>query len=220
MDSNMKTTSPTKLATALLLSAFPAYANSQTSNCGTPLPSSPGNGFIAGQPISEEARLYWAKDALLYGFDWFQTLKAYFPMVLPQSGALAPNTQVVDMAYATQGVMRFDNVVIPDAPVSPNGIYQVTFRYAYQAGLFPGITDRPMSVSIDGGTPTTIHFPITGSFSKFCHSWINVPMLPGRHEIRLNAISDHGVARIDDMVVSVGHGLPPPTTAQLCNSNP
>ena len=103
-----------RLVTALLLLiASPAGAGD--SNCGTPLPASPGSGFVAGSSINPTVQVYWAKDAFLYGFDWFTTLNQYFPQVLTQAGALAPGAQVVDMAYATQGVMRFDNVVVKSA---------------------------------------------------------------------------------------------------------
>jgi hypothetical protein len=123
-----------RLVTALLLLiASPAAAGD--SNCGMPLPASPGSGFVAGalvNPTNPTVQVYWAKDAFLYGFDWFTTAKQYFPQVLTQPGALAPGAQVVDMAYATEGVMRFDNVVVS------GGKYQISFRYAFALGFFPG----------------------------------------------------------------------------------
>jgi hypothetical protein len=153
--------------------------------------AAPGFGrqrFVAGASISPAGQVYWAKDAFLYGFDWFTTFNQYFPQILGQTGALAPGAQVVDMAYATNGVMRFDNVVVSSA-----GTYQISFRYAFEFGLFPGITDRPEGLMVDGNIVNSdMHFPITNSFGRFCHSWVNVPLAAGRHEILLYNISNHG----------------------------
>src|SRR5581483_1100346 len=52
----------------------------------TPLPQSPGNGQVAGMPITGGS-LYHCKDALLSGFDWFVRLNGWFPQVLASSGA-------------------------------------------------------------------------------------------------------------------------------------
>ena len=179
----------------------------------------PGSGFVAGALVNRTnptTKVYWAKDAFLYGFDWFTTAKQYFPQVLTQAGALAPGAQVVDMAYATEGVMRFDNVVVKSA-----GTYQISFRYAFAGGFFPGVTDRAEGLMIDGQVVNAnMHFWITGDFGRFCHSWVNVQLKAGRNEILLYNISDHGVARVDDMTVSPSTGLPPPTTASKCNSLP
>ena len=44
--------------------------------------------------------IFYGKDALLGGFDWFQTLTGWFPQVLGSSGSNSPGNEVVDMAYA------------------------------------------------------------------------------------------------------------------------
>ncbi len=44
----------------------------------TPYPQSPGNGQVAGVPVHGGA-VYYCKDALLNGFDWFVTLNGWFP---------------------------------------------------------------------------------------------------------------------------------------------
>lgn len=205
------------LAALSALIASPAGAGD--SNCGTPLPASVGSGFVAGTPVSSTTKVYWARDAFLYGFDWFTTYNQYFPQLLTQAGALAPGAQVVDMAYASGGVMRFDNVVVPS-----DLTYQISFRYAFTYGLFPGVTDRPEGLMVDGQAVAIMDFWITdpthGTFGVFCHSWVNVHLSAGRHEILLYNISDHGVARIDDMTVSPSTGLAPPKTASQCNQLP
>src|ERR1039458_893535 len=71
----------------------------------TPPPIGTG-GNVAGVP-SGNGEVYYCKDALLGGFDWFQTLTGWFPQVLGSSAALAPGGRVVDMAYAATGTMTF-----------------------------------------------------------------------------------------------------------------
>jgi hypothetical protein len=164
---------------------------------GTPPPKSPGNGEVAGIPAPGGGQLYYCKDALLGGFDWFDRLHAWFPEVLHSSGANTPSHQVVDMAYAVKGTMTFKNVVVPKT-----GTYTVTFRYAFASGLFPGVKDRPMGLSANGTVVTKLmHFPITGSFENYQNSSIQVPLKAGKNTIVVFNVSDHGVARVDTMTV-------------------
>jgi hypothetical protein len=77
------------------------------------------------------------------------------------------------MAYSTIGTMTWYNVVVPVA-----GTYLVKFRYAFDFGLFPGITDRPEAILLNGiVVDKNMHFIRTGSFSTFCHSAINVHLV-------------------------------------------
>ena len=41
--------------------------------------------------------------------------------------------------------MTFNNVVVPTA-----GLYTVDWRYAFQCGLFPGVNNRQMGLSVNG----------------------------------------------------------------------
>lgn len=157
----------------------------------TPPPVS-GGGDVAGVP-SGAGLVYYAKDAQLAGFDWFQTLSRWAPVVLP-----SPGRDVVDMAYATDGTMTFHDVVVP-----VGGQYTLDWRYAFASGLFPGVTDRMMGISVDGVVLTrTQSFPITGGFDTYRHSLRRVYLRAGANTVSLFAVSGHGVARVDQLTVT------------------
>jgi fibronectin type 3 domain-containing protein len=162
----------------------------------TPPPVGTG-GNVAGVP-SGSGMAYYCKDALLGGFDWFQTLTGWFPQVLGSSAALSPGGRVVDMAYATNGSMTFNNVVVPSS-----GLYTVDWRYAFQGGLFPGVTNRQMGLAVNNTVITTTErFPITGSFETYQHSSLQVHLNAGVNSVSMLAVSDHGVSRVDEMTVT------------------
>ncbi len=162
----------------------------------TPPPIGTG-GNVAGVP-SGNALIFYCKDALLGGFDWFQTLKGWFPQVLGSSGAISPGNRVVDMAYSTKGTMTFNNVV-----VSKSGLYTIDWRYAFQSGLFPAVKNRQMGLMVNGRVITsTERFPITGSFNVYQHSSLQVQLNAGVNSITMFAVSDHGVSRVDQMTVT------------------
>ncbi len=45
------------------------------------------------------------------------------------------------MAYASQGSLTFNDVVVPTS-----GLYTIEWRYAFQGGLFPGVNNRQMGL--------------------------------------------------------------------------
>lgn len=142
--------------------------------------------------------VFYGKDALLGGFDWFQTLTGWFPQDLGSSGSASPGGQVVDMAYATEGTMTFNDVVVPTA-----GLYTVDWRYAFQGGLFPGVNNRQMGLEVDGAVITgTERFPITGSFDVYQHSALQVHLNAGKNSVTMFAVSDHGVSRVDQLIIT------------------
>ena len=162
----------------------------------TPPPIGTG-GTIVGVP-SGNGKVYYGKDALLGGFDWFQTLTGWFPQALGSSGALSPGQQVIDMAYSTRGTMTFNNVVVPT-----RGLYTIDWRYGFASGLVPGVTNRKMGLSINGTVITTTErFPITGSFDVYQHSFLQVPLNAGVNSVTLFAVTDHGVPRVDELTVT------------------
>jgi fibronectin type 3 domain-containing protein len=162
----------------------------------TPPPIGTG-GNVAGV-ASGASEIYYCKDALLGGFDWFQTLTGWFPEVLGSSAALSPGGRVVDMAYATNGSMTFNNVVVP-----ASGLYTVDWRYAFQGGLFPGVNNRQMGLKVNGTVITTTErFPITGSFETYQHSALQVHLNAGVNSVSMLAVSDHGVSRVDELTVT------------------
>jgi fibronectin type 3 domain-containing protein len=162
----------------------------------TPPPIGTG-GNIAGV-ASGNSLIFYCKDALLGGFDWFQTLTGWFPQVLGSSAALSPGGRVVDMAYASAGSLTFNDVVVPTS-----GLYTVTWRYAFQGGLFPGVNNRQMGLEVNGTVITsTERFPITGNFETYQNSSLQVHLNAGVNSISMLAVSDHGVSRVDEMTVT------------------
>ncbi|GIH08008.1 hypothetical protein Rhe02_60750 [Rhizocola hellebori] len=162
----------------------------------TPPPIGTG-GTTPGVP-SGNSMIYYCKDALLGGFDWFKTLNGWFPSVLGSSGSESPGDRVVDMAYAEEGFMTFNNVVVPTT-----GLYSVSWRYAFQGGLFPGVNNRQMGLKVNGVVITTTQsFPITGSFDVYQLSTLQVRLNAGVNSISQIAVSDHGLSRVDQLIVT------------------
>jgi fibronectin type 3 domain-containing protein len=162
----------------------------------TPPPVGTG-GNVAGV-ASGNSEIYYCKDALLGGFDWFETLTGWFPQVLGSSGSASPGQLVVDMAYATKGTLTFNNVVVPTA-----GLYTVDWRYAFQGGLFPGVNNREMGLKVNSTVITTTErFPITGSFDTYQHSFLQVHLNAGANSVTMFAVSNHGVSRVDQLTVT------------------
>jgi fibronectin type 3 domain-containing protein len=175
----------------------------------TPPPAGTG-GNAPGVP-SGNSLIFYGRDALLGGFDWFQTLKGWYPEALHSSGSISPGHQVIDMAYATQGTMTFNNVVVP-----ARGLYTVDWRYGFASGLFPGVTNRPMGLEVNGQVITTTErFLITGSFNTYQHSTIQVHLNAGKNSITLFAVSGHGVARVDQMTITPATASVPSGPANL-----
>ncbi len=152
--------------------------------------------MVAGVPVAGGMQYYF-KDALLGGFDCFEQLGAWFPSYFTSSSSISPNHELVDMAYAAQGTATFLNVVVP-----ASGNYTLTFRYAYASGLFPGVTDRPEGIMVNGVVVSNnLHFPITGSFTTFQNSSLVVPLNAGKNTIQMLNIASASIARADAMTV-------------------
>jgi fibronectin type 3 domain-containing protein len=160
-------------------------------------PPAPTGGSVAGV-ASGNSEIYYGENAMFGGEDWFQTLTGWFPQNLGSSGSDSPGQQVVDMAYSTLGSMTFNNVVVPTS-----GLYTIEWRYAFQGGLFPSVNNRQMGVAVNG-TPvtTTERFPITGSFDVYQDSSLQAHLNAGRNSVTLFAVTDHGVSRVDQLIVT------------------
>jgi len=171
-------------------------ARSAEDSSKTPPPASTG-GSVAGV-ASGNSEIYYGENALFGGEDWFQTLTGWFPQNLGSSGSNSPGQQVVDMAYATLGTMTFNNVVVPTS-----GLYTIEWRYAFQGGLFPSVNNRQMGVAVNGTVVTTTErFPITGSFDVYQDSSLQAQLHAGRNSVTLFAVTDHGVSRVDQLIVT------------------
>jgi hypothetical protein len=177
----------------------------------TKTPPPIGTGGSTPGVASGSSLVFYGKDALLGGFDWFQTLTGWFPQVLGSSGADSPGHVAVDMAYAQEGTMTFNDVVVP-----ASGLYTIDWRYAFASGLFPGVTDREMGVAVNGTVITTSErFPVTGSFETYQHSSLQAHLNAGKNSISLLAESDHGVSRVDELTVTPATAAVPSGPANL-----
>jgi fibronectin type 3 domain-containing protein len=175
-----------------------AGESARTTEDASKTPPPIGTGGNVPGVASGAGEVYYAKNALLGGFDWFQTLTGWYPQVLGSSGSITPGNLVVDMAYSEDGTLTFNDVVVPTS-----GLYTVDWRYAFQSGLFPGINNRQMGLEVDGTVITsTERFPITGSFETYQDSTIQVHLNAGVNSITMFAVSDHGVSRVDQLTVT------------------
>jgi fibronectin type 3 domain-containing protein len=175
----------------------------------TPPPIGTG-GNVAGVTVGA-GKVYYCEDALLGGFDWFQTLTGWFPGTITSDASLAPGGRVVDMAYADAATMTFNNVVVPTS-----GLYTVDWRYAYQSGLFGGVNNRQMGLSVNGTVITTTEsFPITGNFETYADSALQVHLNAGTNSISQLAVSDHGLSRVDSMTVTPASASSPSAPTNL-----
>jgi len=173
--------------------------------CATPLPSSPGSGQVPGVSVGDSS-VYYCKDALLTGFDFFQPYQQWFPQILNTvrvdgvSRADTPGGFVVDMAYADNGTLQFNNVTVPET-----GVYTLDFRYAFDFGFFPDVTNRAMGLQVNGTViDSSMPFIITHDFENYDHSFAEVSLNAGQNSIVLFAISHSGVPRLDTLTVTRG----------------
>jgi len=171
--------------------------------CATPLPSSPGDGQVPGVSVGDSS-VYYCKDALLTGFDFFQPYQQWFPQILNTvrvdglSRADTPGGFVVDMAYADNGTLQFNNVTVPET-----GVYALDFRYAFDFGFFPDVTNRAMGLQVNGTVVDgSMPFIVTHDFENYNHSFATVSLNAGQNSIVLFAISHSGVPRLDTLTVT------------------
>jgi Fibronectin type III domain len=175
-----------------------AGQSARTAEDASKTPPPPITGGNVPGVTSGSGKVFYAKDGQRAGFDWFETLTGWFPSTLGSSGSISPGQQVVDMAYSTAGTLTFLNVSVPSA-----GLYTVDWRYAFQGGLFPGVTNRQMGLAVNGTIVTsTERFPITGSFDVYQHSSLQVHLNAGVNSISMLAVSNHGVSRVDQLTVT------------------
>ncbi|HEX3696794.1 MAG TPA: hypothetical protein VH374_15545 [Polyangia bacterium] len=176
----------------------------------TPLPVSTGSGKVAGVK-SGNGMLYFCKDGLRSGFDWFQRLADWFPSIVDSSGSSSPGQKVVDMAYSTTTTLAFNKVVVPSG-----GLYTIDWRYAFTGGLFKGVNNRQMGLMVNGAVVTrTQRFPITGSFDTYKHSALQARLNAGTNSVVLFSVTDHGISRVDELTVTPATASVPPAPTKL-----
>jgi fibronectin type 3 domain-containing protein len=176
----------------------------------TPLPVSSGSGNVAGVTVGNSL-VYDCKEGLRGGFDWFETYHAWFPEILGSSGAVTPGQLVVDMAYADEATLAFNNVDVPTS-----GLYTIDWRYAFAGGLFPAVWNRHMGLKVNGTVFTsTQRFTRTGSFDVYEHSALQVHLNAGRNSVVQFAVSDHGLSRVDQLTVTPASASSPSGPTKL-----
>jgi hypothetical protein len=170
---------------------------SMAGTCPPGPPASRGDGTVAGIPVPGGTQYYFT-DALLAGFDCFEQLSAWFPSYIHSTNSVNPIHEVVDMAYAVEGTATFFNVVAPTS-----GNYTLTVRYAFASGLFPGVTDRPEGIKVNGVVITNdMHFPITGNFETFENSSIIVSLNAGKNTVQMFNIASASISRADTLTIT------------------
>jgi hypothetical protein len=181
----------------LAIVVFLGIGTATAGTCPPGPPTSRGDGTVAGVAVPGGTQYYF-KDALLANFDCFEQLSSWFPSYFTSSNSISPNHQVVDMAYAAQATATWFNVVVPTT-----GNYTLTVRYAYASGLFPGVTDRPEGISVNGVVVTNdMHFPITGNFETFENSSITVPLNAGKNTVQMFNIASASISRADALTIT------------------
>jgi hypothetical protein len=189
-----------KKASLLLLMLCLGVGSAYAGPCPAQFPTSRGNGTVAGVPVANGGTQYYFKDALLSGFDCFEQLSSWFPSYITSSNSIAPTKTTVDMAYTTEGTATFSNVVVPTA-----GNYTLDFRYAFATGLFPGVTNRPAGIMVNGQVITSdLNFPVTGNFETFQDVNVLVPLNAGQNTVQMFNVVTQSVSRVDSMTVLPG----------------
>ena len=183
----------------LLLFLCLGVSTAMAGTCPPGPPTSSGDGTVAGVAIPGGTQYYF-KDALLAGFDCFEQLSAWFPSYIHSTNSINPAHEVVDMAYAVEGTATFFNVVVPTS-----GNYTLTVRYAFASGLFPGVTDRPEGIKVNGVVISNdMHFPITGNFETFENSSIVIPLNAGKNTVQMFNIASASISRADTLTITAG----------------
>ena len=166
-------------------------------SCPPGPPQSRYDGSTGGTALPNGGLQFNFEYAKVTGFDCFEQLSTWFPETVHSYSSTSPNHLALDMAYAVPATATFSNVVVPT-----KGNYILAIRYAYGFGHFPGITDRPEGIMVNGVVITyDMHFPITSSFEDYDYSRILVPLNEGQNTIQLFNVSDHGVGRLDTMII-------------------
>ena len=186
-----------KFALCLAIFLSLGVGSAMAGTCPPGPPTSRGDGTVAGVAVPGGTQYYF-KDALLANFDCFEQLSSWFPSYFTSSNSISPTHVVVDMAYAAQATATWFNVVVP-----ATGNYTLTVRYAYASGLFPGVTDRPEGISVNGVVITNdMHFPITGNFETFENSSITVPLNAGKNTVQMFNIASASISRADALTIT------------------
>ncbi len=117
--------------------------------------------------------------------------------------------------YSGTGFVNFDNVVGSGIEFTANaaqaGTATLTLRYANGT-----TTNRPMTISVNGGAPVGRDFPGTGAWGTWADATFTVPLNAGANSIKLAATTANGGPNID--YLDVPATTPPSTEYQAENA--
>ncbi|WP_309110800.1 PQQ-dependent sugar dehydrogenase [Saccharothrix sp.] len=103
--------------------------------------------------------------------------------------------------YSGTGFVNYDNVtgshVEYTVSAAQAGPHQLVFRYANGT-----TTDRPLSVTVDGASATTVSFPATGAWTTWRDVTTTVTLKAGTNKVRATATTANGGPNADRLTVS------------------
>ncbi|PRY38262.1 glucose/arabinose dehydrogenase [Umezawaea tangerina] len=103
--------------------------------------------------------------------------------------------------YSGSGFVNYDNVVGSSVEYAVTaaqaGAHSLAFRFANGT-----TTDRPLSISANGGTPVTLSFPPTGAWTTWQTATTTLPLAAGTNKIRTVATTAVGGPNADKLSVA------------------
>ena len=102
--------------------------------------------------------------------------------------------------YTGRGFVNYDNVVGSyveyTVSAAQAGTYSLVFRYAHGSGV-----DRPLNLSVNGGTPKSLSFPATPTWDTWATASTTVVLAAGSNKIRGTATTAQGGPNADKLTV-------------------
>lgn len=110
--------------------------------------------------------------------------------------------------YTGTGFVNYDNVIGSSveftAYTSHAGQHDLVFRYANGTA-----TDRPLEITVDG-TPATVSFPSTGTWTAWTTKALTFELSQGTHTIRATATTAVGGPNLDSLTIANDVVVPRP----------
>ncbi len=107
--------------------------------------------------------------------------------------------------FTGTGFVNYDNVTgsYVEFTVTTGGAATLTLTFRYANGT---TTNRPVAVTVNGGSPSTVDFPGTGSWTNWQTRTLTTDLTPGTNTIRATATTAGGGPNLDSMSVTTGGG--------------
>lgn len=121
-----------------------------------------------------------------------------------EGGAVVIPSTTSDRGASGSGFVDFvgtgDQTVTWDVDVAQGGVYEMTFRYS----LTSGKTDRPLALTVNGVSNSTVNFPATSqTVSDWVMQTVNVTLAAGSNSISVSAPNGVG-PDIDSLQIGDG----------------